>query len=297
MQIKQARKLAAGLTLSTVVLGVVGFFLRRTELDTVFDPVTGLASSKPITFILIALSFIAALVFFLFAIGLRRFACPAGYEKAFRTNSPVVMVISFILAILMMIAAYKYYVYAKTLENSIADSILALFAALAGLSYLTLSINAWRRKGGFELPLCCFIFVIFICYWLILTYKTNAADPVILDYAYDALALCSSALAGYYITGFCYGRGSPVKTLLFSSLSAYLCFVALAGPLMLPLIIFYVFVLSVFLINSITLIYNLKNLQESDGTNDSADTLSDDYDMILESYDTDTGFDINNDTE
>lgn len=302
MQILQARKLAAGLTLSAVILGVIGYFLRKTELNTIFDPVTGLASTKPITFILIALSVFATLVFFLFAIKLRGFTCPAGYEKAYRTNSPVVMVISFILALVMLFASYKYYIYAKTLESSIADSILALFAALSGLSYLTLSINAWRRKGGAEMPLCCFIFVIFICYWLILTYKINAADPVILDYAYDALALCASALAGYYITGFCYGRGSPVKTLIFSNLSVYLCFVAIAGSHILPVTVFYVFTAMVMLINSVTLIFNLKNTNtasdnsETDNGEPSFDTPeAEDINTLSESdSDSDGHFDINN---
>lgn len=282
MQNLHARKFAAGLALLSFLLGAAGHLLRKQELSTVFDNVTGLAELKPSTIILAALSVIAALVFFLLVFRLRGFKGKAGYEKAYRVNSPVVMVLSFILALAMLYAAFKYYIYAKSLANSTADSILALFAALSGLSYLTLSINAWRRKGGAEMPLCCFIIVIFICYWLILTYKVNAADPVILDYAYDTLALCSSALAGYYITGFCYGRGSPAKTLFFSSLSVYFCLTAMAGAHSLPVTIFYAFAVSVFLINSITLIHNIKSIEEIDGEEEPGESPA-------EAPDTDTG--------
>lgn len=125
------------------------------------------------------------------------------------------------------------------------------------------------------MALCCFILVIFICYWLILTYKINAANPVILDYVYDALALCAFALAGYYITGFCYGRGSPAKTLFFSNFSVYLCFVSIAGSHIFPVTVFYSFTASVMLLNSITLMFNLKSTASDDPENDSGDAYSD----------------------
>lgn len=274
------RKFATGITLSTVVLGATGFFLRDIELKTIFDSTTGLAEANPITFILAALSVATAIVILMLVLKLRDFVGFSAYEKAFKVKSPILMILSLLLAVVMIYASYLYYAHAKTLDSKIAESILALLAALSGLSYLTLSINSWRRKGGTEMPLSCFIIVIFICYWLILTYKQNAADPVILDYVYDTLALCSAALATYYITGFCYNRGSPVKTLFFSNFSIYFCLVALAGTRILPIILFYIFTASMLLINSVTLILNLKTPEE-DITDPNVDDDSDTGDFDI----------------
>lgn len=267
------RKLAIGFSLSTILLAAIAAVLRYREINTIFDPVTGLARTAPISIILIAFSVFSVVVFFLFVSRLRGYTEFPSYERAFKTNSPVAMVLSFILAVLMIYASYTYYIYAKTLESSTADSILAVFAALSGISYLTLSINTFRRKGGPEMPLCCFIIVIFICYWLILTYKLKAADPVILDYVYDALALCSAALATYYITGFCYNRGSPIKTLFFANLTVYLSLVALVGAQPLSIKLFYGFTASIMLINSVTLILNLKKLDVNSEASDNEEPI------------------------
>ena len=251
------RKIAIGLTSCTILLALVAGYVRKTEIDTVFDSVSGLTRLEPVTYILAALSVFSALVIIFFTLKLRSCKPEPGFEKAFQINTLFVPVISFILFAMMVLAAFLYYDYIrKNMDIIIADGILALFAALSGIAFLTISINNYRRKCGAELPLCCFVIVIFICYWLIMTYKQKAANPVLLDYVYDALALCSSALAAYYVTGFCYNRGSLPKTLFFTNLSVYLCLIAVIGASPFPIKLFYVFTIVIMLLNSVTLLKN-----------------------------------------
>jgi hypothetical protein len=268
------RKLAIGLTFSTILLGAVAYFLRKTEIDTVFDPVSGLTNPAPVTYILAGVSACAALVIFLFALGFRARKDVRDYETVFRQKTLIMPILSFLLFGLMVYAAFSYYDYVqKSMESILADSILALFAALSGVAFLTISINTYRRKNGPELPLCCFVIVIFFCYWLIMTYKQKAADPVLLDYVYDALALCSAALAAYYITGFCYHRGSVSKTLFFTNLSVYLCLIASVGSTPLPIKLFYIFTISVMLISSVTMLKNM-------AADSRAETAGEDHDLF-----------------
>ncbi len=254
------RKLAVGLPACTIILAAVAGYIRKTEIDTVFDLVSGLTHSAPVTYILAALSVFSALVIFFFSLSFRSRKPEPGFENAFKIKTLLVPVISFLLFAMMILAAFLYYDYVKkNMDSIIADGILALFAALSGIAFLTISINSYRRKSGPELPLCWFVIVIFICYWLIMTYKQKAADPVLLDYVYDALALCSAALAAYYITGFCYNRGSLPKTLFFANMTVYLCIIAFIGTSPVAVKLFYVFTITVMLINSLILLKNVVN--------------------------------------
>ena len=141
---------------------------------------------------------------------------------------------------------------------------MALFAAAAAVSYLDLSFNAVRRRGGGELCLACVLITMFICYWLIIAYKDRAADPVLLDYVYDFLALCSGALASYYIAGYAFGRGSVAKTVYFSLLSSMFSIIAIVGQSELYSVLFFVFLLVQLMVSSFVLVCNSRPVQDGE---------------------------------
>ncbi|NLV50761.1 MAG: hypothetical protein GXY20_08740 [Clostridiales bacterium] len=223
-------KKALALTAVTILAGAAGAFIRVKELATVFDD-QGLAQRfAPVTTALIVLC--AAFGVFLFIVcfsGLRGMTCANGYENAFRARSPAVVIISFILAAGMCAGAYMCYrSEVPVLSHAIAVGVLALFAGVSGIAYLCLSIEARRGKGS-QTALCSLVIVVFTCYYLIISYKKKAADPVLLDYVYDFLALCSSAMASYYVAGFAFRRGAPRRTVFAGLLSVFFCIVALPG--------------------------------------------------------------------
>ena len=64
---------------------------------------------------------------------------------------------------------------------------------------------------------------------MVLEYRMRAADPVVLRYVYDFLALCAASVAFYYKAGFAFDRPRPSRTVLFSMIACYFCLVAMPG--------------------------------------------------------------------
>lgn len=106
---------------------------------------------------------------------------------------------------------------------------LRILLAVGGL----FAAGLWGRsvyRGGEDraesLPLLelCLLF----CVWVLSDYQARAADPVILDYVYTVLAICTSLVGLYYLTGISFGEGRPRRGLFFGLLGVYFCLVTLA---------------------------------------------------------------------
>ena len=69
---------------------------------------------------------------------------------------------------------------------------------------------------------------LFMCFWLIASYKTFASDPVVWHYAPRLLAICASVLAFFYLAGYPYGKPKPLMAVFFSNFSALLFIITLA---------------------------------------------------------------------
>ena len=66
------------------------------------------------------------------------------------------------------------------------------------------------------------------CVWLVTAYQKRAADPVVLDYMYELLAIICALLAFYFIAGFSFSKGQVWSSALFCLLSVYFGIVTLA---------------------------------------------------------------------
>ena len=74
------------LPVTAIVGGAIGFFLRRLELATAFEPDTGLPiEGMPVTWALIALSAAVAVVLLLLCLGVGK-GFEGGYDQAFRAR-------------------------------------------------------------------------------------------------------------------------------------------------------------------------------------------------------------------
>ena len=211
--------------------GAIGFYIRLTELWNVFDPRTGLpVRGALLTYMLIAVSAVFLILILLFSIYISvNRTSPRGFENAFGTDPLTYpFTLSFIGA-LWLAATVKYFADNISAGSiAMADIYFSVLSALAAVSIAFFAIEMYqdpRRKSVFALSI---IPTLFMCFWLVLLYRQNASNPILLSYAYQCLAIISSALGFYFTSGFVYNKPAPGKTIFCYFAAIYFSFVTLA---------------------------------------------------------------------
>lgn len=227
-----------------VLGGVVGFALRKWQLSAGFEPETGLAvPGAPAAGALLAWSVLVALA--LFALNWKDrdrqswdLAFSAGQGNAFYVTCAILSGL-----LLLGSAAAEAVVFAVNPgaviydgESAVAQAAskalppLRIVLGLLGLPCAVLwgrTVYTADRDKGKE-SLCLLELCLLFCVWLISDYQVRAADPVILDYLYEVLAIVCSLLGLYYVAGYSFQTGKPRRTVFFCLMGTYFSLVSLA---------------------------------------------------------------------
>jgi len=244
-----------------LLAGAAGFYLRLMELINVFDMRTGLPQrGAGITYALIALSlgFLLLALMFSIRISVKREA-PRGFENAFGTD-PLTYPFSFsIIGIVWLAATVKHFLDMRATQIMPANEIyFSVLSALAAISVAFFAIEMYqdpRRKSTFALSI---VPTLFMCFWLVVLYRQNASNPILLSYAYQCLAIISSALAFYFTSGFVYNKPGPGKTIFFYFAAIFFCFVTLADDHLLTVRLIFASILAMNVVYSSKLIRHLR---------------------------------------
>lgn len=214
-----------------LLTGAAGFYLRLVELMNVFDKYTGLPTRRAgITIGLIALCALFLLLAFLFSLRVGvKYKSPEGFENAFGTD-PLTYPFAFcVIGIIWLGATVKYFIDLNASGALVMGEVyFSALSALAAISVAFFAIEMYqdpRRKMTFALSV---IPTLFMCFWLILIYKKNAANPILLSYCYQSLAIITSALGFYFTSGFVYNKPAPGKTVFVYFAAIFFCFITLA---------------------------------------------------------------------
>jgi hypothetical protein len=237
------KKNAIILTLLTVVAGVAAFLLRRRELATVFGA-DGLAErGAPLSIILMILCLLVVIVLIVLSVRMTAgVGVRGGYAEVFHVEGLVPVVVSAVLGAAMIAAAFlNYRAAAVGGTRAVVEGAVGILAALAGVAGFALAVNARRKSGGCALPAV--LVTLFVCFFILVTYKKRASDPVLLDYMYDFIALCLSALSTLFIAGFAFDRASPRKALWVCFAAAFFCFIGAADSVGQWTLVFYIFLI------------------------------------------------------
>ena len=204
--------------------GAGGFFLRRWELATVFEE-SGLATlwSTP-SLILMALSVVLAVAFALLCSKTKH--KPADYREAFcAQNNWVYLILMTLSAATMLFAGILGLRY-----NGYCGILCKLMNMMCLLSFVCVLAAAWTNFRGkplrYSLPLLAPGYT--LCLWLVSAYQQRAADPVVLDYVYELLAIICTLIGIYFSVGFSFGRPKIWRCAVFSLLGIYFSIVTLA---------------------------------------------------------------------
>jgi hypothetical protein len=219
--------------------GAGGALVRGMELSTGFDFFTGLAErGDVITKALIALCVAVAVCAVVFAIIVsKKYQAPDKFYRAFDMKNVALLAVLLIAGAVVIVGSVA--AVTKPFEGveGTALWVFAIFGMLSGISMIVMALSAFTRREGAGLLLCSVIPAIFYCYWMVVLYRNNAGNPVLLDYCFGCFAFASAALSFYYIAGFVFGKIKIAPTVLFTLLGIFFLMVNLADLGSLPLIL------------------------------------------------------------
>ncbi len=209
----------------TAVLSAAGALLRSLELRGSLNRSTMLMDFQAPSAILLALTLLALLATVLPAARLAPEKGSVSYERSFRC--PGTVAVGAVSLLLLLAGAVLGLRAARGLAESYTAGLMALMAALGGVGWFSLGLDAFRRKKARYLS--ALLPVLFCCVFLILYYKEYAAQPALLYTLYPFLALCSGLCALHLLSGYTLGQAKPRLAVFLCFFGFYLCAVALPG--------------------------------------------------------------------
>ena len=254
------KKTAFIFTSVTAALSVLGAVLHSTEIEMILDPASGLADRfAPISVCMTAIAALTLILFVVISFLVKGRDVEPVYHTAFAPRTAIPLALSILAAAAMIYGAYLCFRFGVGIRSSSRlVLILSIFSALAGISFIVMSLMAYLKKSGPETMFCSFVIVLFYCLWLIVYYLEKSADPAMMSFVYDYLAVCAAAVAGYYSAGYAFGRSRPRATLIFSMAAAFFCITAAPKALTLSFTIFFGAVGILNLLNVFLLTNNLQ---------------------------------------
>jgi len=255
------RRLAILMPAFALLAGAAGFYLRLMELKKVFDESTGLPiRGSGITFALITLTVVFLLIAFAFALRVRlKHTVQAGFENAFGTEYLAYPLVFFVIGIVWLGSTVKYFFSINDAGTiPMPELIFSILSALAAVALALYAIEEYqdpRRKSRYALSI---VPTLFMCFWLILFYRQNASNPVLLNYCYECLAIITSALGFYFTSGFVYSRPAPGKAVFSFLVAIFFCFVTLADEHDISIRLIYISIIIINIVYSSMLIRNMR---------------------------------------
>ncbi len=218
----------------TAIMGVFGAFIRWVQSLSAFEEGTGLAiPNAPWSYVLFIfmLATLTVIIFMVRSFKKDRFsadfATAMAYENRFIDISAI-----FIGVIMAVGGAAELFSSLKTDPMNIFGIITGAFAIICAACIASFLRSPRRDHPDTRGRSMSVIVVLFLCYWLISTYKMFSSDPVIWHFAPRLLAISAAILAYYFVAGFPFNKPRPMLSVFFCLLGAFLLIITLADSLM-----------------------------------------------------------------
>ena len=209
------------------ITGAFAMLLRWLQLMNCFEEETELfIPGSPITWLLLLTAAVAVVGFLLLALPLRGAAAEQDGTRALRARSVLPLMLGTAVAVVMLAGALLTLLKAGDTAFPLLTRLLGLVGLAASVSLFGLIHRLSRGKADAAACLCGAVLILFDCFWLIVSYKEHASDPVIWAYAPEVLAIAASTLGFYFVAGYAFGRPKPFAALLWSGLAFFTCLVS-----------------------------------------------------------------------
>ena len=161
-----------------------------------------------------------------------RLVSPAGFGAAHAGGGVIRRAAWLIIAAFMAVACFALLLTAGSSQYASLLRVLALLGLLADAGFAGMAAAGGRGDGesGGASPLVCLACVLpvaFCCFWLVVSYRQDAATAVVWRYGPEISAIACSLLAFYYLAGHAFGRPRAYTAMFFCACGAFLCFTAL----------------------------------------------------------------------
>lgn len=157
---------------------------------------------------------------------------PAGFGAAHAGGGVIRRAAWLIIAVFMAVACFALLLTAGSSQYASLLRVLALLGLLADAGFAGMAAAGGRgeKESSGASPLVCLACVLpvaFCCFWLVVSYRQDAATAVIWRYGPEISAIACSLLAFYYLAGHAFGRPRAYTAMFFCACGAFLCFTAL----------------------------------------------------------------------
>lgn len=161
-----------------------------------------------------------------------RLVSPAGFGAAHAGGGVIRRSAWLIIAVFMAVACFALLLTAGSSQYASLLRVLALLGLLADAGFAGMAAAGGRgeKESSGASPLVCLACVLpvaFCCFWLVVSYRQDAATAVVWRYGPEISAIACSLLAFYYLAGHAFGRPRAYTAMFFCACGAFLCFTAL----------------------------------------------------------------------
>ncbi len=218
------RNNAFTLTLTTLVAGIFGFFLRWLQNLNGFDdnglavPGASIATVFLVYSILILAVFMVEERFYF-----RKLNRSSLSAEALATPHFALTAVFWVMAGLMVIACLILMFSSDFARYPTMQRIMSALGIFAGLCLPFIPNRKTQSEDNSAGAIAAIIPVLFYSLWLVTAYRIESENPVLWSYAPEILAIIAALVGFYYLAAYFYGRAKPGRCLVMLQLAAYLC--------------------------------------------------------------------------
>lgn len=217
------QKNAITITVTTLVLGIFGAFLRWLQTLNAFEKDTGLIiQGAGTTLVYVIYCIVAiAIICVLTLLWLRQFDRADDAGRALKTSNVAPAILTWVFCGIFIAASCLNMFSADLARFPAMQRLLGAGGIFAGLCFPFL----FGKKGSAEpRPFgrtAAAIATLFYCYWLIFCYRTYAENPTVWSYAIEILAIAATTVGLYYLATYFFGAGKFSRTLIVIQVAAF----------------------------------------------------------------------------
>ena len=214
----------------TIVISALGFLLRGLQDMRIQNGQTGLPVRAPISFCVVGIILLAAVLLALLIRGLKQFDAPTQAEQAFAGHTALYGVIGMLPAVALAASGLYRALFPGDVLWPVMHRVCGAATILGafGAGHLALNIakpdqDLARRRGSVMM-------MIFAVVWLVTGYRDAATDPITWRFVIGILAECTVLLAIYYVAGYFFHSAHPWWALFFCDFGAFMCIMSAIDP-------------------------------------------------------------------
>lgn len=218
------RKDALAITVTSLVMGVFGAFLRWLQNRTIYEDSGLAAPGAGVSVVYVVFSVLMACgMLGVVLLWLRRYEKPRSGEAALHVDTVLPAVLSWALCAVFALSGVLLMFSAGTSAFPRMQRLFGAFAILAGACLPMLPRRQTPEDAGVSgRRAAAAVVTLFFCWWLVFSYRANAENPVLWAYAPEILAVASGTMAFYYVTGWIFGHAQPDAALFCIQLAVFL---------------------------------------------------------------------------